>query len=170
MMFHRVSCCLSFSFVQYKYYKQDLILYNIKKIQYLHLQYLQNTSRQPKCQRICMCRSHQSVAELLGRSSHGLEKTLTQQLLATGRRGWGDTTPCTANWCKKKSHLGCLISFVLPMGFQNFVVINKIYPLKKNIYVYILYVYIELNKAIRVRRKFVLNSCHSKIAYKTNVT
>ena len=31
----------------------------------------------------------------------------------------------------KESHLGCLISFGLPMGFQNFVVINKIYPLKK---------------------------------------
>ena len=28
----------------------------------------------------------------------------------------------------KKSHLGCLISFELPMGFQNFVVINKINP------------------------------------------
>ena len=31
----------------------------------------------------------------------------------------------------KKSHLGCLISFELPMGFQNFVVINKIHHLKK---------------------------------------
>ena len=30
--------------------------------------------------RICMCKSHQSVAELLGRSSHCLDKTLTQQL------------------------------------------------------------------------------------------
>ena len=30
----------------------------------------------------------------------------------------------------KKSHLGCLISFELPMGFQNFVVINKILTLK----------------------------------------
>ena len=29
----------------------------------------------------------------------------------------------------KKSHLGWLISFELPMGFQNFVVINKIHPL-----------------------------------------
>ena len=29
----------------------------------------------------------------------------------------------------KKSHLGCLISFELPMGFHNFVVINKIHPL-----------------------------------------
>ena len=33
----------------------------------------------------------------------------------------------------KKSHLGCLISFQLPMGFQNFVIINKIHPLKKSV-------------------------------------
>ena len=33
----------------------------------------------------------------------------------------------------KKSHLGCLISFELPMGFHNFVVINKIHHLKKKI-------------------------------------
>ena len=31
----------------------------------------------------------------------------------------------------KKSNLGCLISFELPKGFQNFVVINKIQHLKK---------------------------------------
>ena len=31
----------------------------------------------------------------------------------------------------KSSPLGCLITFQLPMGFQNFVVINKIHPLKK---------------------------------------
>ena len=31
----------------------------------------------------------------------------------------------------KKSHLGCSISFELRMGFLNFVVINKIHPLKK---------------------------------------
>ena len=31
----------------------------------------------------------------------------------------------------KKSHLGCLNSFELPMGFQNFIVINKIHSLKK---------------------------------------
>ena len=30
-----------------------------------------------------------------------LDKTLTQQLEATGGRGWRDTTPCTVNWCKK---------------------------------------------------------------------
>ena len=30
-----------------------------------------------------------------------LEKTLTQQLQATSRRGWRGTTPCTINWCKK---------------------------------------------------------------------
>ena len=41
----------------------------------------------------------------------------------------------------KKSHLGCLISFELPMGFQKFLVINKIHPLKKS---YILYIYILL--------------------------
>ena len=32
----------------------------------------------------------------------------------------------------KKSHLGCLISFELLMGFQNFVVINTIHSFKKN--------------------------------------
>ena len=58
-------------------------------------------SRWPRCQRICMCRSHQSVAMLLGRSCMCLEKTLTQHLQAIGGRGWGDTTPCTVNWCKK---------------------------------------------------------------------
>ena len=31
----------------------------------------------------------------------------------------------------KKSHLGCQISFQLPMGVQNFVVINKIHHKKK---------------------------------------
>ena len=40
--------------------------------------------------------------------------------------------PCSVNWCKK-SYLRCLISFELSMGFQNFVVINKIHPLKKKI-------------------------------------
>ena len=29
---------------------------------------------------------------------------------------------------QKKSHLGCMISFQLPIGFQNLVVINKIHP------------------------------------------
>ena len=89
-----------------------------------------SASQWPRCWRICMCRPHQSVAELLGRSSHCLEKTLTQQLLATGGRGLVDTTLCTVNWFKKVPS-GCLISFKLPMGFQNFVVINKIHPYKK---------------------------------------
>ena len=62
---------------------------------------LEQASRWPRCWRICMCRSHQSVAELLGRSSHCLDKTLTHQLQATGGRRWGDTTLCTGNWCKK---------------------------------------------------------------------
>ena len=31
----------------------------------------------------------------------------------------------------KKTHLGCLISFEIPMGFQNFVVIKKIHFKKK---------------------------------------
>ena len=33
----------------------------------------------------------------------------------------------------KKSHLWCLISFELPMGFQNFDVFNKIHSLSKKI-------------------------------------
>ena len=41
----------------------------------------------------------------------------------------GDWWTCVGG--AKKSHLGCLISFELNMGFQNFVVINKIHPLKK---------------------------------------
>ena len=60
-----------------------------------------------------------------------LGKTLTQQLYATGGRGWGDTKPCTVNWCQRKSHLVSQISFQLPTGFQNVVVINKFHPLKK---------------------------------------
>ena len=50
----------------------------------------------------------------------------------------------------KKSHLGCLISFELPMGFQNCVVINKIHPVKKNYY-YILI----LGKLISVTERFI---------------
>ena len=42
-----------------------------------------------------------AVAMLFGRSCMCLEKTLAQQLQATGGRWWGDTTPCTVNWCKK---------------------------------------------------------------------
>ena len=30
-----------------------------------------------------------------------LWKNTEKQLKATGERGWGDTTPCTVNWCKK---------------------------------------------------------------------
>ena len=45
-------------------------------------------------------------------------------------RGGGTPRPVLLTG-EKKSHLGCLISFELHMGFQNFVVINKIHPLKK---------------------------------------
>ena len=52
-----------------------------------------------------------------------LEKTLTQQLQATGGQGWRETTPCTELVQKSQ---GCLISFELYcMGFQNFVVSNS---------------------------------------------
>ena len=44
-------------------------------------------------------------------------------------RGGGTPRPVLLTGAEK-SHLGCLISFELPMGFQNFVVINKIH-LKK---------------------------------------
>ena len=44
-------------------------------------------------------------------------------------RGGGTPRPVLLTGAKK-SYLGCLISFELPMGFQNLVVINKIYPLK----------------------------------------
>ena len=33
-----------------------------------------------------------------------------------------------------------------------------------------IYIYVELNESIRVRRKSVSNSCHSKIAYKSDIT
>ena len=46
--------------------------------------------------------------------------------------GWGTPRPVLLI-SSKKSHLGCLITFELPMGFQNFVVINKIHPLKKTV-------------------------------------
>ena len=46
--------------------------------------------------------------------------------------GGGGTPRPLLLTCAKKSHLGYLISFELHMGFQNFVVINKIPPLKKN--------------------------------------
>ena len=55
-----------------------------------------------------------------------------QQLLATGGRWWGTPRPVVLTGAKK-SHLGRLIRFELPMGFQNFVVINKIHRLKKKI-------------------------------------
>ena len=41
----------------------------------------------------------------------------------------GGGTPCPVLLIDaKKSHLGCMISFELSMGFQNFVVVNKIQP------------------------------------------
>ena len=47
---------------------------------------------------------------------------------------WGGGTPLSVLLTgAKKFHLGCLISFQLPKGFQNFVVISKIHPLKKMI-------------------------------------
>ena len=39
-------------------------------------------------------------------------------------RGWGTPRPVLLSGAKK-FHLGCLISFQLPMGFQNFVDISK---------------------------------------------
>ena len=41
--------------------------------------------------------------------------------------GWGTPRPVLLTGVKK-SHLGCLISFELTMGFQNFVAINKVHP------------------------------------------
>ena len=79
---------------------------------------------------MCMCRSHQSVAELLGRSSHCLVKHSHSNCRRPMDGGEGTPRPILSTGAKK-SHLGCLISFQLLMGFQNFVVINKIHPLKK---------------------------------------
>ena len=56
-----------------------------------------------------------------------LSKTLTQQFYGTGGRG---TTRPVLLTGAKTFHLWCPISFQLPMGFQNFVVINKIHPFK----------------------------------------
>ena len=80
-----------------------------------------------------MCRSHQSVAELLGRSSHCLVKHWHSNCMRQVDGGGGTPRPVLLTGAKK-SHLGCLISssyFKLLMGIQNFVVINKIHPLKK---------------------------------------
>ena len=43
--------------------------------------------------------------------------------------GLGDTTPCTVNRCKKVR--GAWLASSYCMGFQNFVVSNKIHPYKK---------------------------------------
>ena len=60
------------------------------------------------------------------------KKTLTQQLYIGYRwTGVGDTTPCTVNWCKKVR--GTWLASSYCMGFQNFVVSNKIHHLKKKI-------------------------------------
>ena len=72
----------------------------------------------------CTCRSHQSVAMLLGRSCMWWKK-LTQQLYRLlVNRGGGTPRPVLLTGAKSP---GCLISFEL-MGFQNFVVSNKIHP------------------------------------------
>ena len=55
------------------------------------------------------------------------QKTLTQELKATGGWGWGTPRPVLLTGAKK-SHLGCLISFELSMDFQNSVVIKEIHP------------------------------------------
>ena len=45
---------------------------------------------------------------------------------------WATRETIPRTWSSETmSQLGCLISFQLPMGFQNFVVINKIHSLKK---------------------------------------
>ena len=46
-----------------------------------------------------------------------------------GYRWTGNTTPCTVNWCKKVRVAWLASSYC--MGFQNFVVSNKIHPKKK---------------------------------------
>ena len=61
----------------------------LKQLDYILLDSVLHICRWPRCQRICTCRSHQSVAMLLGRSCLCLEKTLTQQLQATGGGGGG---------------------------------------------------------------------------------
>ena len=78
-----------------------------------------------------MCRSHQSATELLGKSSHWLEKHCHSNYRRPVDVGGGTPRPVLLTLAKK-SHLGCPISSsYLYMGFQNFVGINKIYPLKK---------------------------------------
>ena len=73
--------------------------------------------------------------QLLSWSSHCLEKTLTA---IVGDRWTGvDGIPRPVLLTgAKKSHLVCLISFELPMGFQNFVFINKIHPFWKQVIYY----------------------------------
>ena len=100
------------------------------------MQGLTNSISAPSMQRICicMCRSHQSIAELLGRSSHELGKNTDTEIVGDRWTGGGGHHALYSVLLtgEKKSDLGCLISFELPMGFQNFVVINKIHNKKTN--------------------------------------
>ena len=96
-------------------------------------------------QSICMCRLHQSVADLSVRSPHRiLGNTHTGTAIIAGDWWTGEEghTPCTAIiTVAKKSQLGFLISFQLPMGFQNFI---KILIEFTSFKIYITYIYIVL--------------------------
>ena len=76
---------------------------------------------------------------LLGRSACAWIKTLTQAIV--GYRWTGDTTPCTVNWCKKVR--GAWLASSYCMGFHNFVVSNKIHPLRKYIYFHLFIIHTE---------------------------
>ena len=65
-------------------------------------------------------------------SSHCLDKTLTQQLSATGGRGLGDTTACTDNFCKKSPISGAWLGSSDLWGFRISLSLIK-FTLKKRI-------------------------------------
>ena len=86
------------------------------------------TSLWPWCLSICFCRSHQSVATLSALSSHSMLGNWHSNCRWLVDGGGGTPRPELLTGAKK-FQLGCLMSFHLPMGFQNFIEMSiKIHP------------------------------------------
>ena len=100
----------------------------VKKIIYNFLRFVQNRTAVPK--------QGASVSACAGLTNQLLSCWVDPRIAwikhwhSNCRRpvdvSWGTPSPVLLTGAKK-SHLGCLISFDLPMGFQNIVVINKIH-------------------------------------------
>ena len=61
-----------------------------------------------------------------------LWNTDTAIVYATGGRGWGDTTPCTVNWCKKGPTWGTWLAFSYQWAFRISLLLIK-FTLKKRL-------------------------------------